>query len=100
MQTMPTVGERLKALRAARGWSQSELARRSGVSQAYIWQIEKGVRGENLGLDTVRKLAHALDVTPDEANMMRWSPGSGLASPRMMWRAPMAPCACWARAAR
>jgi transcriptional regulator with XRE-family HTH domain len=63
---MPTVGERLRALREAHGWNQSELSRRSGVSQGYIWQIENGLRGDNLGLNIIRRLAAALGVTADE----------------------------------
>ncbi|HZP68355.1 MAG TPA: LexA family transcriptional regulator [Pseudolabrys sp.] len=37
-----SVGERVKALRVARGWSQAQLAKASGVSQPAIKKIEGG----------------------------------------------------------
>ncbi len=46
--------------RLARGWSQEELAARSGVSVRTIQRIENGGRP---GLGTARLLAEALDVT-------------------------------------
>lgn len=53
---------RLRALRAARGWSRAELARRSGVSATAIGRIERGERRPING--TVQALANALDVRP------------------------------------
>ena len=40
----PAVGEAIKRLRHARGLSQSELARRSGLTQATVSRIESGTR--------------------------------------------------------
>jgi len=55
---------RLREAREAKGWSQSELSRRSGVRLATISEIEHGKIVPNLR--TVCKLADALGVTVDE----------------------------------
>jgi len=54
------VSEMVTALRLDKGWTQSELARRSGVSQATLSRVEKGTQ-EPRPL-TLVKLADALDV--------------------------------------
>lgn len=57
--------ENLIALRTGRGWSQSELSRRSKVGQSTISRIENGnLRGNDW--DTVTALARALGVDPTE----------------------------------
>ena len=59
-----TIAERLRNERTRRGWSQADLARNAGVSQATISRIEEGkVRSPRLGV--LRKLASALLVTID-----------------------------------
>lgn len=50
----------LEELRESKGWSQAELARRSGVGQATISRIEAGTR--RIDLDVLEKLANALEV--------------------------------------
>jgi transcriptional regulator with XRE-family HTH domain len=55
-------GKRIRELRLAKGWSQEELAARSGLHPTYIGGIERGER--NLGLDNLLKLARALDEHP------------------------------------
>lgn len=59
------LGERVRELREARGWSQSELGERAGLSQVHVSYIETGKR---LGLahETVSALADALGVSIDE----------------------------------
>ena len=53
----------LRPLRHQRGWTQQELARRSGVDQPTISRIENGhTRG--VGLGTIERLAQALGVNP------------------------------------
>jgi len=53
----------LRPLRLERGWTQQELARRSGVDQPTISRIENGhTRG--VGLGTIERLAYALGVSP------------------------------------
>lgn len=50
----------LKALRVKKGWSQSRLARESGVSQTYISELEAGKSAPTVPV--VQKLARALGV--------------------------------------
>lgn len=61
-----TIGERITQLRTRRGMSQSALAKASGVPISIINMLEAGVRsGENVRVETARKLANALAVTLD-----------------------------------
>jgi transcriptional regulator with XRE-family HTH domain len=61
-----TIGERITHLRTKRAMSQSALAARAGVPLSVINMLEAGVRsGENLRVETARKLANALTVTLD-----------------------------------
>jgi len=50
----------IKRHRLLRGWSQSRLARESGVSQTYISELEAGKWSPNISV--LRKLAAALGV--------------------------------------
>jgi transcriptional regulator with XRE-family HTH domain len=56
--------DRLKALRHRRVLTLRELERRSGVAYNTIWHLENGKRGAQPR--TLRKLARALDVEPEE----------------------------------
>jgi transcriptional regulator with XRE-family HTH domain len=56
-----TIGARVKRLRSQRGLSQYALAKHSGVSQPYLWELEAGQK-TNPGIETLRKLAKALGV--------------------------------------
>ncbi len=61
---MATFGERLRQLREARGWSQRELAERSGVPYFTIYRCERGTHDEpRVGM--AAKLARALGVSLD-----------------------------------
>ena len=51
----------LKRLRRAKGLSQYALARQAGVAQQYVNELERGLK-TNVGIETMRKLAKALDV--------------------------------------
>lgn len=53
---------KIAELRQRRGFTQAELARRSGVSQSMIAQIESG-KLNNLTLKTLTRTALALDAT-------------------------------------
>jgi transcriptional regulator with XRE-family HTH domain len=57
-----SMGERLKRLRELRGFSQSELARRAGVTHPVISDLERGVR-QDMTVSTAKKLAAALGVS-------------------------------------
>lgn len=56
---MKTLADRLKDERDALGWSQPELARRSGVKQSFIGALEAGNQKSSSWLP---ELAHALKV--------------------------------------
>ena len=58
------LGARLKKSRERLGWSQSELARRAGVPQPFISQLESGQR-DSITTDNARRLARALGVGVD-----------------------------------
>ena len=60
LATAAAVGPRVVALRAERGWSLSELARRATVGKATLSGLESGRR--NPTLDTLHAVAAALDV--------------------------------------
>lgn len=55
----------LRSAREGRGWNQSELGRRSGVSQPTISKIESG-KLPDPGVINLSRLAKALGVTADE----------------------------------
>ncbi len=55
----------LKALRTASGLTQVELAKKMGMKQAYIAQLESGAE-DNPTLSTLKRLAKALKVTVAE----------------------------------
>lgn len=58
------IANKIKELRSSVSWSQSELARKSGVTSAAISQIEKGNRMPSLIV--IRKLAESLNVPVSE----------------------------------
>jgi len=55
------IGRVLKRLREAKGFSQAVLAKKSGVAQGYISQMEAGEK-TNPGIETLKKIAKALSV--------------------------------------
>lgn len=61
--TQDTPGERIRALRETKGWTQVQLAKRASVAQPSLSQIETGdtrsLRGQ-----TLMGLAKALEVNP------------------------------------
>lgn len=57
-----TFSKNLKQIRIKKGFSQKEIAERLGVSQPSYAQYENGKR--NPKLETIQKIAHALDVNP------------------------------------
>jgi transcriptional regulator with XRE-family HTH domain len=65
-------GHLVRAARRRRGWSQSMLADRAGLSIAYLSLIENGKR-PLASLRTIRRLATALHVSP--AQLVPWLNG-------------------------
>jgi len=58
------IGERIKRLRTSRGFTQTELAERSGVPQSLISRLEGKTRG-NPSADVLKRLAKTLGCTTD-----------------------------------
>ncbi|MRG85030.1 helix-turn-helix domain-containing protein [Salinibacillus xinjiangensis] len=56
------IGERIKRLRESKGYSITELAKRSGVSKSYISNIERDLQ-QNPSLQFLAKIADPLDST-------------------------------------
>lgn len=54
------LGDRIRRLRARRGWSQEDLAYEAGINRTYIASLEAGQR--NPSLDLMARLAIALGV--------------------------------------
>lgn len=60
-----TTGEKIKALRLGKGWSQDELAKKLGyTSRSTINKIELGIN--DITQSTLKKLAEVLSVDPCE----------------------------------
>jgi transcriptional regulator with XRE-family HTH domain len=60
---MKTNSEVIKKLRIAKGWSQEQLGEASGLSLRTIQRLENG---GNAAIESVRALAAALDVDPND----------------------------------
>lgn len=58
------IGTRIRAARKARGWSQDELAKKSGISMSFLGHIERGTR--IMSLDTFVNICAALCTDADE----------------------------------
>lgn len=58
-------GEHIKKIRTEKGLSMRELERRSGLSQSYISQLEKGIQ-QNPKNETIQKLALGLNTDYQE----------------------------------
>lgn len=57
-----SLGEHIRAIRTALGWSKARLARKAGVSQSVINDIEAG-KNNNPRIKTLWKLGHAMGVS-------------------------------------
>lgn len=64
--------EALGMTRKLKGWTQADLAARSGVAQAAISSIENG--RIDMGLDRAERLARALGVHPASLAFPNWQP--------------------------
>jgi len=54
-------GESVTALRKKQGWTQKELAKRSGISRSYLQRIEIP-QTPNVTVNTIEKLARELRI--------------------------------------
>jgi len=75
------VGENLRVLLARRRLNQSELARRSGVSQRVVNAICNERFGDRLALATMLKIAEALQVPLGDLVDGAWQPEPVAAAP-------------------
>jgi transcriptional regulator with XRE-family HTH domain len=63
-QNLLALGREVRRLRDAKGFSQEELAERSGLHRNYIGGIERGER--NVGITALIRLARGLGLHPSE----------------------------------
>lgn len=64
MESMHIDGAKIARLREARDMSQAELARRIGIKQPSLWEIENNKR-KTLRSSTLQALCEVLSTTPD-----------------------------------
>lgn len=58
------IGQRIRQVRKAKGWSQGTLAQKYGISMSFLGHIERGTRV--MSLDTFAGICQALEVKADE----------------------------------
>jgi transcriptional regulator with XRE-family HTH domain len=58
---MATVGDRIKQVREARGWTQDKLADEAKISRGFLSEIEK--HGKNISLELLLRVANALGAS-------------------------------------
>jgi transcriptional regulator with XRE-family HTH domain len=75
--------ERLRAIREQRGYSQDELARRTGLQASAISHFETGTRKPSF--ENLRRLADALEVTTDYL-LGRDDKSSGFSRPEQLFQ--------------
>lgn len=78
-----SIGERVRAARERKGWSQAELARRIGVTRSAIAQLESGLT-TNPRPQHLFSLAKALDV--DARELTYGTPITDLSTEEMVFR--------------
>ena len=62
MDICTRLGQNVRQLREAKGWSQEDYADRAGIHRTYVSDIERGRR--NPTITVVERLAQPLGVTP------------------------------------
>jgi transcriptional regulator with XRE-family HTH domain len=65
MEAVKVDAKKLQDARLAKFWSRDELANESGIHRDHIGRLERGYEGESRP-PTIRKLAEALGVDPNE----------------------------------
>lgn len=61
MEIRRRVGQQIKALREAKGWSQEQLADEAALHRTYVSGVERGIR--NPTLTVLERFSKALDVS-------------------------------------
>ncbi|MDP3764624.1 MAG: helix-turn-helix transcriptional regulator [bacterium] len=64
IELLEKFGKKIREERFKRGFSQEELAIRTGVHRTYIGMIERGEK--NITLINIKKIAKAFDLTIDK----------------------------------
>lgn len=59
-------GEKIRFIRRVKGMTQSDLAIKSDISIPYMNQIEKGKSVESIGDNIIKRIADALETSPEE----------------------------------
>ena len=62
MEICTRLGQNVRRLREAKGWSQEDYADRAGIHRTYVSDIERGRR--NPTVTVLEKLAKPLEVEP------------------------------------
>jgi len=62
IETLPPLGQHIRKYRKANRWTLSAFAAEHGMSKAYLWELENGVRN-NPSLDAMVKVAKATETT-------------------------------------
>ena len=58
------VGQRVRELRTQSGYSQEQLALKSGLDRTYVNSVERGRR--NISIVNIERIAHALDISTSQ----------------------------------
>ena len=77
------MGMRIRQVRKAKGWSQSDLAEKCGVSMSFLGHIERGTR--IMSIDTFVKICRALEAGADE---LLWGVANPSDAVLDMWNQP------------
>lgn len=64
MSLPEAVGNRIRELRKAKGWTQEQLAEAAGLHYSYIGGVERGNR--NISLETLEKISKGLQVPVEQ----------------------------------
>lgn len=60
--SLPPLGQHIRQYRKANRWTLSAFAAEHGMSKAYLWELENGVRN-NPSLDAMIKISKATETT-------------------------------------
>lgn len=77
------IGIRIRQVRKAKGWSQSELAEKCGISMSFLGHIERGTR--IMSMETFVNICASLDAGADE---LLWGVANPSDAVLDMWKQP------------